>query len=837
MAEDFVGVFVHVNGVAVRDNDVGVVFNCRNRDDDAILVPIVRDLSYAGFLEAISNGIQVDSARVRRMRYRCPQNVLGNGNISYKSITLETDRHISLVYMYNDRFSDRNAGIELIVDVADSFANEGVSQQSDLMGGVGSQICTQQYEVGGCSSVGIDVNEPSYSERAATECFAEFEDSDEDPDGVGIETEAPFHEPVPFMHSIDLEAMRAPEFPEYMGAVPQYEAGGEFQVGMEFPDKKAADHAIRHYNMLRSLTYKVKESSRTTLRCKCVHYGNGCNWVIRVGYVSDDDAWVVKIYDGPHTCLGMDFSQDHPKLSSNMIADSVKDMVREDVTIKVKVIRATVQREFGKFCSYRKGWLAKQKAVEMVYGNWKESYAELPSWCKVLHDRGAKIEFLTLPSYDEHNVEKHNCRTFLRLAWTFKPCIKGFLHCKPLVQVDGTHLYGKYKGTLLVAVSQDGNQNVVPIAFAVVEGETAEAWGFFLSFLRRHVVKDRVVGLISDRHASIKSAVDNSNGDWFPPKAHLRFCLRHIVANFIREHKKPGLGKMLMKMGKCLDLFKILIIFTAKEMCDCCFFVGYAKTRRVFDKYYEKMRGHSEEYTKWLDDIGDRELWALAYDDGYRCGHMTTNLVECINATLKGVRHLPISALLEATHYRMVNLFTSKSVDALAHKNHGNLFSSYLDEQMQKNVNAAGSFVVQSYDPFNKVFEVKDKNKNSRYIIDMQQRFCECGDFQIEKYPCRHAVACCQHGGVNWRVYVDKVYTIDEIIKVYSTNFLPIGHRDNWPVFNGPRIEPDPTKLRDGKGRPKSTRFLNMMDLPQLRRQKKCGKCGQPGHRCNKCPN
>ena len=51
---------------------------------------------------------------------------------------------------------------------------------------------------------------------------------------------------------------------------------------------------------------------------------------------------------------------------------------------------------------------------------------------------------------------------------------------KPIIQVDGTFLYGKYKGMLLVATSQDGNRNVVPLAFALVEGETEQSWSWFL---------------------------------------------------------------------------------------------------------------------------------------------------------------------------------------------------------------------------------------------------------------------------------------------------------------------------------------------------------------------
>nr|KYP66494.1 hypothetical protein KK1_012790 [Cajanus cajan] len=64
---------------------------------------------------------------------------------------------------------------------------------------------------------------------------------------------------------------------------------------------------------------------------------------------------------------------------------------------------------------------------------------------------------------------------FKRLFWTFKPCIDGFAFCKPIVQVDGTFLYDKYKGMLLVVVAQDGRNNIIPIAFAVVKGETSDA--------------------------------------------------------------------------------------------------------------------------------------------------------------------------------------------------------------------------------------------------------------------------------------------------------------------------------------------------------------------------
>ena len=38
-----------------------------------------------------------------------------------------------------------------------------------------------------------------------------------------------------------------------------------------------------------------------------------------------------------------------------------------------------------------------------------------------------------------------------------------------------------------MAVAQDGNNNIFPIAFALVEGEIGGAWIFFLNNLRTNV--------------------------------------------------------------------------------------------------------------------------------------------------------------------------------------------------------------------------------------------------------------------------------------------------------------------------------------------------------------
>ena len=42
---------------------------------------------------------------------------------------------------------------------------------------------------------------------------------------------------------------------------------------------------------------------------------------------------------------------------------------------------------------------------------------------------------------------------------------------RPVITIDGTFLYGKYKQKLLIAVAMDGVNHIVPLAYALVDEE------------------------------------------------------------------------------------------------------------------------------------------------------------------------------------------------------------------------------------------------------------------------------------------------------------------------------------------------------------------------------
>ncbi|KAL5173320.1 hypothetical protein HKD37_16G045885 [Glycine soja] len=267
-----------------------------------------------------------------------------------------------------------------------------------------------------------------------------------------------------------------------------FNVGQELYVGMKFDSKDAVKNAVKQYVMKVHQSFKVVESKWDKYVVCCVNKYADCPFT----------QW-----GGPHTCLNMTMTQDHEKLDSDLIVTCVVGMIREDPSIKISLTQERINSQFAYKVSYKKAWLAKQKAIAIEYGDWDESYAKLSSWLTHMqnHSPGSYFQILH-DDFVVGNTVSREHRQVHRVFWTFGQCKEAFKYCKSIIQVDGTHLYGKYHGTLLMATSQDGNGGVLPLAFAVVEGETLTVWSWFLAHLREYVTDKNGICLISDRHAT-----------------------------------------------------------------------------------------------------------------------------------------------------------------------------------------------------------------------------------------------------------------------------------------------------------------------------------------------
>ena len=141
--------------------------------------------------------------------------------------------------------------------------------------------------------------------------------------------------------------------------------------------------------------------------------------------------------------------------------------------MEVRAIMHKVKVRWGYQIEYDKAWRAKKSALESRFGSFFDSYDFVVRLQHTLQARNlgtyVHIQHFWMPEFPTVKV-------LHRVFWSFGVCIEAFSHCRPVICVDGTFLTDKYRGQILTAIGQDGNNQVVPLAFAFVESENTTSW-------------------------------------------------------------------------------------------------------------------------------------------------------------------------------------------------------------------------------------------------------------------------------------------------------------------------------------------------------------------------
>ena len=121
--------------------------------------------------------------------------------------------------------------------------------------------------------------------------------------------------------------------------------------------------------------------------------------------------------------------------------------------------------------SYKKAFDGKHKALRQLFGDFFQSYTELPRLFLAIEQANPGCVLI----WKTFDTNMPNTEIFQRVFWSFKPSIEGFKHCRPVLSIDGTHLYGKYKCMLLSDMGCNGNNQLIPLAFSIIEGENIDS--------------------------------------------------------------------------------------------------------------------------------------------------------------------------------------------------------------------------------------------------------------------------------------------------------------------------------------------------------------------------
>ncbi|XP_054790840.1 uncharacterized protein LOC129296279 [Prosopis cineraria] len=291
--------------------------------------------------------------------------------------------------------------------------------------------------------------------------------------------------------------------------------------------------------------------------------------------------------------------------------------------------------------------------------------------------------------------------------------IKGFMEgARPILYIDGSFMSGPYKGTLLSACAYDADNEMFPVAYAVVSGETVEEWSW------------------------------------------QAFCYRHVKENFGSEFLKVTRGKR--KNGVIKDVaFKLLDA------------IAYARLTSEFNVAMSNMMNFCPDLLQWLETHGDIDRWALSKFSHRRWDNIMTNIAESFNSWVVKERKYNIAVFMYEHREKLTKKLHNSKV---ALKKWTNGVGPNVETKLKENVLRGDTLQADFY----ALNTVRVKTLNGDVRVNLELRECSCLAWQMSGLPCPHACAAIKLSHGNIYQYVEEWYHLSCQEKIYGSNMIPI---------------------------------------------------------------
>lgn len=567
----------------------------------------------------------------------------------------------------------------------------------------------------------------------------------------------------------------------------------ELVVGQEFADVKSCRRALRDAAIACNFEIQTVKSDKTRFTAKCV--AEGCPWRIHCAKLPGVPTFTIRTIHESHTCGGI-AHLGHQQASVQWVANTVEERLRENPHYKPKEILEEIHQMHGITLSYKQAWRGKERIMAAVRGSFEEGYRLLPQYCEQIRRTNPGSIALVYGNNDD------NC--FKRLFVSYYASIFGFVNaCRPLIGLDRTLLKSKYLGTLLLATGFDGDGSLFPLAFGIIDEENDENWIWFLSelhtLLEANTENMPRLTILSDRQKGIVDGVDFN----FPTAFH-GFCMRHLTESFRKEFNNSMLVNLLWEAAQALTVID-------------------------FETKMSEIESISQEAAFWIKRVPYR-LWAAAYFEGTRFGHMTANIAESLNSWLLEASGLPIIQMMESIRRQLMTWFNQRREDSMQ-------WSTILVPSVEQRVTEAlerarGYHVGRANDA---EFEVSSLHEGTN-IVDIRNRCCLCRGWQVYGLPCAHGVAALVSCRQNVHRYTENYFTVATYRKTYSQTIHPIPDKSLWKELSegqhgedGHDIVINPPKSLRPPGRPRKRR-VRIEDHGRMKRVVHCSRCNQTGH-------
>ncbi|XP_054825662.1 uncharacterized protein LOC129323092 [Prosopis cineraria] len=559
-------------------------------------------------------------------------------------------------------------------------------------------------------------------------------------------------------------------------------------VGQTFDDAIVFRKALYKYSLAHRFGYIFVRNNPKKMIVKCNI--DGCKWKISAYALGKTTSILcVKKFHNEHMHSAQDNLLLKQKANSRLTSSIIIDAVRGNVEKTSNEIRQDLYKEYGLNLTYRQALRGKDRALEEIHGLPQQSYMLIPWLCEKLKET------------DLDTVVKWVPRQIIDL-------IDFLLHMDAASK-------GFSKGILLLASAIDANNDLFPLAYAIVGGETYDNWAWFLENVKE-ITHQVQLTIVSDRHNAIVGAMRAI----FDGNRHA-FCYRHVKENYSSEFTKINRGIRRIDGMTKEDALKLLDN------------IAYARLEKEFHVVMGHLIFFSPQLARWLEINEDINCWALARFPYKRWDNITSNHAESFNAWLVKERKHHICALINKHRAKLARKLYNSKIEMA---NWSNGVGSCVEAKLRENALRAEVMVAEHYS----VNMILVKVGNNDLRVNLTLRECSCQEWQMVGILCAHACAAIKLVQGNVYSYVEECYTIRAQEKIYSSTMIPMEtidmpqltelHYEDYekniflepPLTTRPPGQP-PTKRRESQFQNKKVYY--------------CSRCNQAGHTKNRCRN
>jgi len=263
-----------------------------------------------------------------------------------------------------------------------------------------------------------------------------------------------------------------------------------FQLGQIFTSTDIVRTAVKEYSLKSRKNVYLNKNEKARIVVKCTET---CPFYMRVIKSTHNTYFQVVSLDPIHKCHKTGKNR---QAKPTLTAKKLISILRHTPTMRIKALQIECKTRWGLMLSRYQVYKAKTKALEMIEGSMVEQYKHLRSYVEELLRSNPRSTVLIKSKLGVDGP------VFSRMYVCLNACKIAFArHCRPLIGLDGCFLKGRYGGQLLTVMGKDGNNQMIPIAFAIVEAETKDSWSWFTNLLLEDLnkIQYRKWSFISDQ--------------------------------------------------------------------------------------------------------------------------------------------------------------------------------------------------------------------------------------------------------------------------------------------------------------------------------------------------